>query len=209
MKVLKIGSMLALTGLLSSCFLVGETTQKSVDAGRLTLKQTTMTTKGATAGVVAGAVANIMLVPLANSVEKANIKALAFYCEMENPPDKKEYKNCVEWGQAHWNMAKQFDKHLYNGKCHNKFLGLSKGILKCWDEAFDYARWINKDLEKAVYQAKFEYKYAMCMPWRIEKVKPEKLYQKHLECKKEATEEATEFVNDIKDKIEEYLAKGK
>ena len=47
------------------------------------------------------------------------------------------------------------------------------------------------------------------MPWRIEKVKPEKLYKKHLECKKEAKEEATEFVKDIKDKIEEYLAKGK
>lgn len=207
MNIFKISFTLALYGLLSSCYLAAETTQKSVDAGRLTLKQTTMTTKGVSAGVVAGAVANIMLVPLANSVDKSNVRALAFYCEMENPPDKKEYKNCVEWGQSHWNMAKTFDKHLYNGKCHNKFLGFSKGILKCWDEAFDYAIWINKDLKKAVYQAKYEYKYAMCMPWRIDKEEPEKLYQKHLECKKEANEEAAEFVKDVEDKIEEYLAK--
>ena len=207
MKVVKSITALGLATVFSSCYMVAETTQKSVDAGKLTLKQTTMTTKGAAAGVVAGAVANIMLVPIANSINKSNIRALAFYCEMENPSDKKEYKNCVEWGQTHWSMAKQFDKHLYNGKCHTKFLGLTKGLLKCWDEAFDYARWINNDLEKAVYQAKFEYKYAMCMPWRIESVDHEKLYQKHIECKKEAKEEATEFVKDIKDKIEEYLAK--
>ncbi|ACO04996.1 putative lipoprotein (plasmid) [Persephonella marina EX-H1] len=198
---------LVVAGLSTSCYMAAETTQRSVDAGRLTMKQTTMTAKGATAGAVAGAVANIMLVPIANSVEKANIRALAFYCEMENPADKKEYKNCVEWGQAHWNMAKQFNKHLYYGKCHNKFLGFSRGLLKCWDEAFDYAKIIGKDLEKAVYQLKYDYKYSHCMPWRIESEKPEELYQKHLECKKEAREEATEFVKDIKDEIDEYLAK--
>ncbi|WP_245522240.1 hypothetical protein [Thermocrinis albus] len=138
---------------------------------------------------------------------KKNIKALAFYCGMENPPDKKDYSDCIQWGKVHFQRAKTFENILHNGKCHNKFLGLSQGFIKCWDEAFDYARTINSDIKEAVYRAKFEDTYAHCMPMRIESMNQEELYQKHTECKKKAEKVATEFVNDIKPKIEQYLAK--
>jgi len=209
MKVVKLASLIALSGLLSSCFLASEMIQRSVDAGKPNIKPTTITTKGATAGMGAGIITNVVLSALAKDAEGKRIRNLVFYCETENPLDKGEYQDCIEWGQKHWEMAKEFNRLLHNGKCSNKYLGLVKGFVKCWDEALDYARFINNDVEKGVYQAEFDLYYALCMPLGIDDMKPEELNEKHLKCKKEADEKANKFIEKSKDKINEFLAKSK
>ena len=192
--------------LLSSCFFVADTAQKSIDAGKLTMKPTTtVSPTGAIGGAVAGGVADIVISSLNQKIEDANIRALAFYCEIEKPQDKAETENCINWAYSHWETAKGFINHLYFGRCQDKFFGIGRGFIKCWDEAFYYVESADKDLQKAVYRAYYDYTYATCMPKLLSD--EDKLYRKHEECKKKADEKASDFVKDAGKKINEFLAK--
>ncbi len=191
---------------LSSCFFVSDTVQKSIDAGRLTMKPTTtMSGAGVVGGAVAGGVASIMISSLNQKIEDANVRALAFYCEVEKPQDKTAEEDCINWAYSHWETAKGFINHLYFGRCQDKFFGLVRGFTKCWDEAFYYVETADKDLQKAVYRAYYDHTYATCMPKLLSDT--DKLYQKHEDCKKKAEEKASNFVKDAEKKINEFLAK--
>ncbi|ADC90223.1 hypothetical protein Thal_1595 [Thermocrinis albus DSM 14484] len=78
MRVLKLGLLISCAFLPTSCFLVAETAQRSIDAGRLTINQTPMTTTGAVGGIVAGTLVGILLSPIANAIDEKKHKSLSF-----------------------------------------------------------------------------------------------------------------------------------
>ena len=196
---------------ISSCYLAGEASKNYVETKNVFKHSGTNTTKGLATGAGVAFLTDIALSPvlsgLNNYLDRKRTLDLAYYCYAEHIKSKPE--ECVEWAKKRWNWSITYINKETSTKCVNWLLQpFAKGIVKCRSLAFDYASWFKeKPIEKTIYDFKFYWKYAVCMPLKIENYTEEKLKTKHKECIKEARNFAKEYINDIKEELKEYLAK--
>ncbi|RUM49969.1 MAG: hypothetical protein DSY47_02680, partial [Hydrogenothermus sp.] len=196
---------------ISSCYMAGETTKNYVETGKAFQPSGTNTTKGLVAGAGGSFLASMAMSPVLSSLnswlDKQRTLDLAYYCYVEKI--RTSPNACIDWASERWHWSMKYIKEETSTKCVNWLLQpFAQGIVKCREYGFKYAENLNEgNLKDTIYKLKFYWKYATCMPLKIEKYKEEKLQKLHKECKKEADEFAKEYLEDIKEDLQEYLSK--
>ncbi len=143
---------------------------------------------------------------------REDLRKLMFDCLYgKNNPTQEDIAYCRENAISRKTDADGYFYALRFGKCQKEFLGLFKGLRKCWNDAFEYIeKYSDKkgNLREKLYQTYYDTYYMNCMP-PIEKYvnKEQDLHQKYLYCKQKAKEEAQKALKEIEPKLREYLAK--